>query len=532
VRLDYHALVFTLTEDRTRLALSYITAKSPLLRAAEELAGRSVADFQATMESGLFHVTVKPDGFHERLIASKQAVFVESMSERLLEDMPGLMHSLAEQTNILEMEQGIYAPLIIGDETEGILVVNGVGLTRDDVPAVTAFANQIAIALERTRLYQGVRESEEQFRTMSASAQDAIVMADDEGKVTFWNEAAERIFGYSNQGAMGKEVPQLLAPERHHETYRRVFERPTTDDQEPTVSGTFELTAMKWDGTEFPVEVSLSKVMLRGRWHAIGIIRDISERKRAEEALRQYATELEASNEELDAFAHTVAHDLKGPLGNMMGFAELLIESFGELSADQIQECLRSIVSGSERMSNIVNTLLLLASVRKIEEVKVEPLEMAGIVKETCDRLATLVNEYQAEIVLSDAWPAALGYAPWVEEVWVNYVSNAIKYGGRPPRVELGAQAQPEGEVRFWVRDNGSGISPEEQGRLFTPFTRLSQIQVKGHGLGLSIVRRIVEKLGGRVTVESEVGEGSVFSFILPAALAGKVISSEESGKA
>ncbi len=110
----------------------------------------------------------------------------------------------------------------------------------------------------------------------------------------------------------------------------------------------------------------------------------------------------------------------------------------------------------------------------------------------------------------------ALGYGPWVEEVWANYLSNAIQYGGRPPRVELGATEQADGMVRFWVRDNGPGLTPEEQARLFTPFTRLDQVRAKGHGLGLSIVRRIVEKLGGQVGVESEVGRGSVFTFTLP----------------
>jgi two-component system sensor histidine kinase/response regulator len=113
-------------------------------------------------------------------------------------------------------------------------------------------------------------------------------------------------------------------------------------------------------------------------------------------------------------------------------------------------------------------------------------------------------------------WPVALGYAPWVEEVWINYLSNAFRYGGRPPRLELGAEAQPDGRVRFWVRDNGAGLTPEDQARLFTPFTRLDQVQVKGHGLGLSIVRRIVEKLGGQVGVESQIGQGSTFSFTLP----------------
>jgi PAS domain S-box-containing protein len=518
VRLDYHALVFTLTEDKKHLALSYVTAKSPLLRAAEELAGASVVDFQATMESGVFHVAVKPGGFHDRLIGSQQAVFVKSMAERLSEDMPDLIRPLAGQSaGDLEAEPGIYAPLVIGGETEGVLVVSGIGLTKDDAPAVTAFANQIAISLERARLYRETRESEERFRTMSASAQDAIIVASDEGRVSFWNEAAERIFGYSNQDAVGREVHVLLAPQRHREAYQRAFERPATASQEPAVGGTLELTAMKRDGTEFPVEVSLSTVMLRGRWHVIGIFRDITERKRAEEALRQYAAELEARNEELDAFAHTVAHDLKGPLGNVTGFAELLVQDYAAFTTEQLVDCLQAIVQSGDKMTKIINSLLLLSSVRKMEEVRVEPLDMGSIVAETRKRLAGLVDESQAEIIVPAAWPTAIGYGQWVEEVWVNYVSNAIKYGGQPPRVELGAEAQPHGLVRFWVRDNGPGISPEEQARLFTPFTRLNQVQVKGHGLGLSIVRRIVEKLGGRVAVESAVGQGSVFSFTLPA---------------
>jgi two-component system sensor histidine kinase/response regulator len=119
---------------------------------------------------------------------------------------------------------------------------------------------------------------------------------------------------------------------------------------------------------------------------------------------------------------------------------------------------------------------------------------------------------------LPKTWPVALGYGPWVEEVWVNYLSNGLKYGGQPPRVELGATAQPDGQVCFWIRDNGSGIPPEAQTRLFTPFTRLDQVRAEGHGLGLSIVRRIVEKLGGQVGVKSEAGQGSVFTFTLPAA--------------
>jgi signal transduction histidine kinase len=129
-----------------------------------------------------------------------------------------------------------------------------------------------------------------------------------------------------------------------------------------------------------------------------------------------------------------------------------------------------------------------------------------------------IAEQYSAEIAGPDEWPQALGYGPWIEEVWVNYISNGIKYGGQMPSVQVGATVEDNGMVRFWVRDNGNGIKPEDVERLFTPFTRLNQVRAKGHGLGLSIVQRIVGKLGGEVNARSEVGSGSEFSFTLPAA--------------
>jgi len=263
----------------------------------------------------------------------------------------------------------------------------------------------------------------------------------------------------------------------------------------------------------------------------------LEEKQQAEEALRQYAAQLEARNEELDAFAHTVAHDLKGPLGNMVGFAYVLAENYGTLPEEDLRQYLQIIAQSGQKASNIVDELLLLSSVRKAREVEMVPLDMVAIVAQVQERLGYLIEEHQAQTILPEVWPVALGYAPWVEEVWVNYFSNAIKYGGRPPRVELGAsppsippdtrgEAPPSipptggevrgGMVRFWVRDNGDGLTPEEQARLFTPFTQLDQVRAKGHGLGLSIVRRIVDKLGGQVGVESEIGTGSTFWFTLP----------------
>ena len=236
--------------------------------------------------------------------------------------------------------------------------------------------------------------------------------------------------------------------------------------------------------------------------------------ERLEERVRERTAELQARNEELAAYDHTVAHDLKNPLALVIGYAEFLGEDFASMSDEELQEHLGSIARHGHKMRSIIDELLLLSEMRDLEVEKV-PLDMVQIVAAAQQRLDSVIKEHGAEIVIPETWPVALGYGPWVEEVWANYLSNAIKYGGQPPCVELGAVEQGDDEVCFWVRDNGRGIPSEDQDRLFSRFTRLDRDHAEGHGLGLSIVQRIVEKLGGQVGVESEVGQGSTFTFSL-----------------
>ncbi|MCP4542215.1 MAG: response regulator [Chloroflexi bacterium] len=234
--------------------------------------------------------------------------------------------------------------------------------------------------------------------------------------------------------------------------------------------------------------------------------------------LHRQTVELKVRNDDLNAFAHTVAHDLKSPLSVVVGYAEMLKEALWDkhnaLTDEQVRHSLHEMTHTGRKMSNIVDELLMLSAVRQAE-VQLTPVDLASTVAGAQQRLAYMIRKHQAEIIVNGDWPAALGHAPWIEEVWVNYLSNAIKYGGRPLRIELGATAQRDDTVRFWIRDNGTGISAEAQARLFTPFTRLDQVRADGHGLGLSIVQRIIEKLGGQVGVESEVGQGSTFFFTL-----------------
>ena len=234
--------------------------------------------------------------------------------------------------------------------------------------------------------------------------------------------------------------------------------------------------------------------------------------------LRNLQKSLQKEIAELDAFAHTVAHDLKNPLSTIGGYADVLAESIADdnpMSLENIRLSANRIVLGARKMNGIIESLLLLAGVRK-RKIEFIPLDMAVIVSEVQQRLAGMIEQYQAEIILPETWAVAMGYGPWVEEVWANYISNGIKYGGRPPRVTVGTTSQDDGAVRCWVRDNGSGLSAEEQTRLFIPFERMGQVQVQGHGLGLSIVMRIMERLEGKVGVESELGRGSLFWFTLP----------------
>ncbi|MDX1538929.1 sensor histidine kinase [Arsukibacterium sp.] len=234
--------------------------------------------------------------------------------------------------------------------------------------------------------------------------------------------------------------------------------------------------------------------------------------------LKQQSTELAEQNAELNAYAHTVAHDLKHPLTALLGQTTLLQNATAVLSDKQRNLLLQGIHDSADKMNNIINALLLLASVRQSGSVKSSVIDVQAIAGDAVNTLTEFAATHHAHIRISGDWPQAIGFAPWIEQVWVNYLSNAIKYGGDAPVIVLGADIKTNHQVKYWITDNGPGIAPPYQAELFSQFQRLDPNKADGHGLGLSIVARIIQRLGGDTGYEAVADGGSLFWFTLPAA--------------
>jgi PAS domain S-box-containing protein len=428
--------------------------------------------------------------------------------------------------------------------------VQAIVRTRDlDTPIAVDSADEIGqLAASFNEMVRSIRRagsdlaaSEEKYRSLVANVNVGVFRTTFSGRLLHANRAAFHMLGYIKpEESVEFRLRGLFADDQDRERMVEELLRHGSLTNH-------ELRLVKRDGNT--IWVALTVTGQRGPDGSIevldGVVEDISARREAEEVLRQAHDELEkrvaertadleARNAELDAFAHTVAHDLKNPAAILAGYAELLQEDHASLPPVVTRKAFQTLSWNARKIITIVDEILLLASVRAMGEVETQPLEMGEIVAEALGRLNYLIDEVGGEIVLPPQWPQAQGYAPWIEEVWMNYISNALTYGARPPKVELGADpplwqpVPPAGMqrmIRFWVRDNGPGLSPEQQASLFTPFERLHQLRIKGHGLGLSIVQRIVQRLGGEVGVESpahtgpgqDTNPGCTFYFTLPA---------------
>jgi PAS domain S-box-containing protein len=340
---------------------------------------------------------------------------------------------------------------------------------------------------------------------------DAVFAAEvDTERIVLWNPAAAALFGYSPAEAIGLPV-EAIVPERSNAAYRAALARYRATDQDQAPAGTppFELPARRKNGEEIAVELSLSPLdsaATPGRC-VLAIVRDVTERKRAEK-------ELARSNAELEQFAYVASHDLQEPLRMVVSYLQLIERRYkGRLDADA-DEFIAYAVDGAKRMQKLINDLLTYSRVgrRGREPAPVDAEALLGTVLHT---LGAAIRESGA-VVTHDPLPTLVADAPQLGQLFQNLIGNALKFrGAEPPRVHVAAE-RGEGEWHFTVRDNGIGIAPEFGERIFIIFQRLhGQKDYPGTGIGLAICKKIVERHGGRIWVESEPEQGAAFHFTI-----------------
>jgi signal transduction histidine kinase/predicted negative regulator of RcsB-dependent stress response len=267
------------------------------------------------------------------------------------------------------------------------------------------------------------------------------------------------------------------------------------------------------------------RVDSRDKFRLLQVLHRTENALREAKMSRKRSEELEEQNAELDAFSHTVAHDLRNPLGGILNLVDSLDQGWESIPPTVRSEMLQSAGEAARRSLNIMDGLLLLANVRSTEDMELESVDLEVSLDDAWELLQHLVTETGAVLEKDPSpWPRARGFQPWLVEVWLNYLSNAMIHGGHPPLMKAGWKREGE-EVLFYVSDNGPGLSQDERRMLFLPFEKLHQVRSKGHGLGLSIVKRIITRIGGTVGVESPAwggaegpSPGSTFFFTLPAA--------------
>jgi PAS domain S-box-containing protein len=358
------------------------------------------------------------------------------------------------------------------------------------------------------------RRESERIRSIVDNVVDGIVTFDEQGVIESFNPAAEQIFGYQAEELMGENV-RLLSPEGRTEW----LELATSGQRASS-----ELQGRRKDGSVFAMDLAIGGFHFQGRRAYTGVVRDITERRKNEEQLRFYAAELAASNaqlarsnQELDEFAYIASHDLKEPLRGIHNYATFVLEDHGSLLPEEGREKLGTLTRLAQRLEELLDSLLQFSRVGRVE-LAVQEISLDELLAKTLSTLQFTLEEQKVEVRIPRPLPVVRCDRVRVGEVFYNLLSNAIKYNDKPHKVvEIGWQERPGAAPVFSVRDNGIGMREKHFDAIFRIFKRLHGRDKfgGGTGVGLTIVKKIVERHGGRIWIESTPGEGTTFSFTL-----------------
>ncbi|XLZ71593.1 PAS domain S-box protein [Massilia sp. SR12] len=376
-------------------------------------------------------------------------------------------------------------------------------------PMVMATIHDISA---RKQAEHALQESEARMRAIFETVVDAIITIDEKGIIERMNPAAEGMFGYAEANVQGRNVSMLM-PAPHREAHDGYLHHYMSTGEKRIIGKGREVQGQRQDGSIFPMDLAVTEMWLNGRRMFTGLVRDITERKSAEEKAQQLLQELTSANEELTNFAYVVSHDLKAPLRGIGSLADWLAHDYADKFNDEGKEHMRLLINRVHRMGALIDGILQYSRVGRIKEAVV-PVKLDQLVAEVVDLLAPPAH---IKVSVMSGMPTVTGEPTRIQQLFHNLVSNAVKYMDKPQgEIEVG-WSDDDSHWRFHVRDNGPGIAERHFERIFQLFQTLApRDRVESTGVGLALVKKIVEMYQGRVWLESELGKGTIFYFTLP----------------
>jgi two-component system sensor kinase FixL len=383
------------------------------------------------------------------------------------------------------------------------------------------------IARDMTSLRNAIcqlEESEARTRAIVDTAVDAIITIDERGVIESLNPATEKLFGYAKGELIGQNV-KLLMPESYHSEHDTYLENYQSTGQKRIIGIGRQVVGQRKDGSTFPMDLAVSEVQLGDRRLFTGVVRDNSDRAKAEADLRYYAAQLQErnaeltrSNQELDDFAYIASHDLKEPLRGIHNYSTFLVEDYQSKLDEEGVAKLQTLKRLTQRMETLLDSLLEFSRVGRVD-LAVGEADLNQVLEEVRESLAISLQEHSVELRIPRRLPVVKCDRVRVAEVFRNLIVNAIKYNDKPEKwIEIGFEAGTSacGPI-FYVRDNGIGIAKKHGDAIFRIFKRLHGRDKfgGGTGVGLTIVKKIVERHNGRIWIESVPGEGTTFFFAL-----------------